>query len=66
MSAKKKYPEGTKFGAYFLAKEEDSFVIKRMVHLPNGKRTAIRLQKSKYANYTDIEDLKPNLADKPR
>lgn len=57
MFRKKSYPHGTKFGAYFLAKENNTFVIKRMVYTPNGKRSAIRLEKQKYKQYTDIEDL---------
>lgn len=58
MAAKKRYPEGTKFGAYFLAKEKGSFTIRRMILLPDGKRTATRLDKARYAKYTDFEELK--------
>lgn len=58
MPAKKQYPDGTEFGSYFIAKEGSVYSVKRMVKLPDGTRSAVRLDKSKYSKYTDIEELK--------
>lgn len=52
-----RYPEGTSFGEFFLAKESQYYSIKRMVNLPCGKRTAHRLPRNRYSQIENLKDL---------
>ncbi len=51
------YPNGSKFGEYFVAKENGTFVICRMVSLPSGKRSKLRLPRATYSNCLSREEL---------
>ncbi len=49
------YPPGTRFGDYYLAKEANSYAIKRNVTFPTGRRSSMRLSKATY-DYTVTKD----------
>lgn len=57
MSESKKYPDGTKFGNYYLVLSEGKYLIRRQVTLPDGERVFPRLPKSQYGHLNTKEEL---------
>ncbi len=51
------FPEGTIFHSFFLAKEGETLVIRRMVTLPDGTRVAPRYPIKAYKHLTSKEEL---------
>jgi integrase len=51
----KSYPEGTKFGDWFVGRDADALTVRRMIYWPDGRRTAGRLPANKIKGKSQSE-----------